>query len=369
MNILIAPNAFKGTMTAEEAAKIIREAIYEIYPEYKFILCPIADGGDGTSCLLAKALGLPLTYMMALNALGRPTQGYYAMSKDGASALMDVSTVSGIQHLKREERDPFCAGTYGTGEMIAAAVAEGATEIVLGLGGTASIDMGIGILRGLGYIFLDGYGREIPMFSPNYLAKIRHIQRPIKKHSLKFTLLCDVQNLFFGESGAIPVFGPQKGLEDDQVQPLEDASASFFKLLQTKSNHTLEDKPGFGAAGGIALGLSAFYPTELVNGSDYFFDKVQMDRHVNRADLIITGEGKYDTQSAEGKGSFKLMQLARECQKKILLITSGDDPGKGFDDVIYLPPLGPKKESAEAKRFLYETVAGIYQGPNSTSFS
>ncbi|HSJ68871.1 MAG TPA: glycerate kinase [Anditalea sp.] len=361
MNILIAPNAFKGTMTAEEAAKIIREAISEIYPEYKYVLCPIADGGDGTSCLLAKALHLPLIYKMALNAVGRPILGYFAMSRDGTTAFMDVSTVSGIQHLKKEERDPFCAGTYGTGELIDAAVAEGAKEIVLGLGGTASIDMGIGILRGLGFSFLDEYGREIPMYSPSFLAKVRHIQKPIKKLPITFILLCDVQIPFFGDNGAIPIFGPQKGLAEDQIQSLEDDSSNFFKMLQTKSKEKLEDQPGFGAAGGIAVGLSAFFPTKMVNGSDYFFNKVQMDRQVQEADFIITGEGKYDTQSAEGKGSFKLMQLAQKYHKKIFLITSGNDPGTGFHDVIYLPPLGPKKESDEAKYFLHKTVMEFFK--------
>jgi len=367
MNILVAPNAFKGTMTAVEAAKIIREAICQIYPEIKFIMCPIADGGDGTSFLLAKILDLPMTYLMALDALGRPIQGYYAMSKEGTSALMDVSTVSGIQHLKKEERDPLCTTTYGTGEIIAEAVSRGASEIVLGLGGTASIDMGIGILRGLGYLFLDEYGREIPMFSPDYLAKIRHIQRPIKKFSLQFKLLCDVHNPFFGKGGAIPVFGPQKGLKEGQVNTLLDASSSIFKLLQSKTNNELEDQPGFGAAGGIAVGLSAFYDTELINGSDYFFDKVEMSRQVRWADLIITGEGKYDSQSAEGKGSFKLMQLARECQKKIFLITAGDDAGEGFDEVVYLPPLGPNKDSGEAKRFLHEAVYEFFNKSKSRS--
>jgi len=359
MKILIAPNAFKGTMTAEEAAKIIREAIYAIHPDYNFILCPIADGGDGTSCLLAKVLKLPLTYMMALDALGRPTLGYFAMSRD--TALMDVSTVSGIHLLTKEERDPFITGTYGTGEMIAAAIDQGATKIELGLGGTASIDMGIGILRGMGFLFLDEYGREIPMFSPHFLFKIRHIQRPVKKMDITFTLLCDVQNTFFGENGAIPVFGPQKGLREDQFQELLKGAESFFQLLKTKSQKDLEDQPCFGAAGGIAVGLNAFFPTQMVNGSDHFFDKVQMDRQVRWADLIITGEGKYDDQSAEGKGSFKLMQLAQEHHKKIYLVTAGNDPGNGFTEVIYLPPLGPKKESEEAKKFLYQTIDKFFK--------
>jgi glycerate 2-kinase len=359
MKILIAPNAFKGTMTAEEAAKIIRDSISAIYTEYEFILCPIADGGDGTSFLLAKALDLPLTHLMALDALGRPTEGYFAMNRD--TALMDVSTVSGIHLLSKEERDPLVTGTYGTGELVAAAIDQGATRIELGLGGTASIDMGVGVLRGLGFIFLDEYGREIPMFSPSFLSKIRHIQRPVKKMDIAFTLLCDVQNTFFGENGAVPVFGPQKGLKEDGFQEFLTAAERFIQLLKTKTGKDLEDRPSFGAAGGIAIGLNAFFPVQMVNGSDLFFEKVQMERQVRWADLVITGEGKYDDQSAEGKGSFKLMQMANKHKKKIHLITSGDDAGQGFDGVIRLPPLGPKKESEEAKHILYQTVGDFFK--------
>ena len=361
MKILIAPNAFKGTMTAEEASAIIREVIYDQFPDTEFILCPIADGGDGTSYLLAKALALPLSQMVALDALGRPVPGYYAMDIESSSALLDVSTVSGIHLLQKEERDPFCTCTYGTGELIRAALAEGAKHIELGLGGTASIDMGIGVLRGLGFLFLDQNGREVPMFSPGYLDKIKHIQRPLSKLDLEFTLLCDVENTFFGPQGAIPVFGAQKGLPQEREGDLIRSAEYFFGLLKSKTKKHLQDQPGFGAAGGIAMGLSAFFPVEIVNGSDYFFQKVNMEEHIKWADLIITGEGKYDEQSAQGKGSYKLMKLAKKSNKKIVLITSGNDYGEGFDDVIYLPPLGPKKESEEAMASLHTSVKAFFK--------
>ncbi|KEO72414.1 glycerate kinase family protein [Anditalea andensis] len=360
MNILIAPNAFKGTMTAEEAAQIIKEAICQILPDDDFILCPIADGGDGTSFLLAKAMDMPLIHLMALDAIGRPLPGYLVISKDGSRAIMDVSTVSGIRHLALDHRDPFLAGTYGTGEMIAAAISKGAAEIVLGLGGTASIDMGAGILRGLGFLFLDDHGREIPMFSPFFMNKIRYIQRPIKKHSVKFTLLCDVHHSFFGDNGAIAVFGPQKGLQADQTLQMEKNCMEFYHLLQKKSGKKLDDLPGYGAAGGIAFGLSAFYPVEIKNGSEFFFHQVGMADKVRKADLIITGEGRYDTQSDEGKGCFKLMQLAAKWQKQIILITSGNDGAEGFDDIIRLPSLDERDVIRSAKNLLYTAVRDYF---------
>jgi glycerate 2-kinase len=356
MKILIAPNAFKGTMKADEAAGIIKEAIEKVVPETQFKLCPIADGGDGTFLLLAKALKLPVYEQVALDPLGRPVIGCYSVDSTSSKAFLDVSTVSGVKWLAEEERDPFTTCTYGTGELIRAAVERGANHIKLGLGGSATIDMGIGILRALGYMFLDMMGREISMFSPGYLGKIRHIQRPVKKRELKFTLICDVNNPFFGQDGAVAVFGPQKGLLPEDQGKLEEASKEFYELLRQKSQNPLEDRPYFGAAGGIGLGLSAFYPTELVKGPDFFFEKVGMANKVDWADLVITGEGRYDSQSSAGKGSFELMKHCHAKGKKIYLITSGDTPGEGFAKTIFLPPLPHKGDSDAARALLYRAV-------------
>jgi glycerate 2-kinase len=356
MKILIAPNAFKGTMKADEAAGIIQEAIKEVIPETQFKLCPIADGGDGTFLLLAKALKLPVYEQVALDPLGRPVIGCYSVDSKSSKAFLDVSTVSGVKWLAEEERDPFTTCTYGTGELIRAAVERGANHIKLGLGGSATIDMGLGILRALEYVFLDAMGREVSMFSPGFLGKIKHIQRPVVKRELKFTLICDVNNPFFGPEGAVPVFGPQKGLLTQDQGKLEEATEDFYRLLRQKSQTELVDRPYFGAAGGIGLGLSAFFPTEMVKGPDFFFEKVDMAKKIDWADLVITGEGRYDSQSSSGKGSFELLKLCQAKGKKINLITSGDTPGEGFAKTIFLPPLPHKGDSDAAKAFLFQAV-------------
>ncbi len=359
MKILIAPNAFKGTIEADEAAAIIRSAILSNKCDVDTILCPIADGGDGTCYLLGKALNMPLFHHFALDALGRPIEGFFFMDKINGIAYLDVSTVSGIKSLKPNERDVWIASTYGTGELILKAIHSGAKHIVLGLGGSASIDLGLGILRGLGFLFLDENGREITLFSDIFFKKIRYIQSPIPKPLLSFTCLCDVNNHFYGIQGAIPVFGPQKGLKEEDMKEYENSCTEVLKLLSSKTGQPVVDRPSYGAAGGIAFGLSFFFPVEIQMGAQWFFQQVKMEEKIVKADIIITGEGRYDNQSAGGKGSFELLQLAKKHRKKTVLFTSGKGgDGSGFDQVEVLPDLDFEQNDFQlrAKKNLAESV-------------
>lgn len=367
MNILVAPNAFKGTIKAEDAAALIAGALEEKYPDLNIMQCPIADGGDGTCYLLGRALGLEPQFMYALNAIGKPVQGYYFLTKNHTTAYLDVSTVSGIKDLHEVEKQADLAQTYGTGEMILNAVQKGAKHIVLGLGGSASIDLATGILGALGFVFLDQMGRQIPFFSADFIQKVRHIQRPIQKQDLHFTCLCDVDNFFFGEYGAIPVFGPQKGLDSENSALFEKDCGRLLELYASKSGKEIEDSSGFGAAGGIAFGLSYFYPLEIQMGAKWFFESIGMEEKVAWADCIITGEGKYDSQSAGGKGSYELLWLAKKAGKKCFLITSGNEANKSdFDHVGLLPDLDFSNERYKsiAAQNLKEVVKGL---PLSTS--
>ncbi|MEX2593343.1 MAG: glycerate kinase [Anditalea sp.] len=360
MKFLIAPNAFKGTIEAEKAAWIIQDAILNELSDAELEICPIADGGDGTCLLLGKQLNLTVYKFAALNPIGRPVPGFVFLNKSQRTAYLDVSTVSGIKWLKSHEVEARVTSSFGTGELILKAMEEGAQHLVLGLGGSATVDMGTGILRAMGFVFLDQRGREIPMFSPGFLSRIAHIQRPVKPLSVRFTCLCDVRNSFFGKEGAIPVFGPQKGLKPEDLNKYEQDARHFFDLLRSKSDFDLVDQAGFGAAGGIALGLSAFFSVKIEEGAKFFFDQVEMERKIEKADWIITGEGKYDAQSAGGKGSFELLQLAKNHGKQIILITSGMEGGKsGFDEVIRLKDLDFKSADfkEQAEKNLYEGVS------------
>ncbi|GAA0881322.1 glycerate 3-kinase [Algoriphagus jejuensis] len=339
MKFLIAPNAFKGTIPADDAAKLIATQLSNL-AEVECLNQPLADGGDGTCDLLIASLGLKKISMLSLNAVGQPIPGYFGWDSTQKKAFLDISTASGIGILKPFQKDPFTSSTFGTGLLIRSAIELGAEEIILGLGGSATVDLGIGILNALGILFLDESGREIPVFSPGYIRKIRHIQKSPTIPKVRFTLLCDVRNPFLGSSGAVSVFGPQKGLQLGQLDSYQKDCEGLLGLLEKKSRKEWTDQEGFGAAGGIALGLHFFFETEIKFGSSYFFDLVQMKEKVNWSDWVITGEGQYDSQSDAGKASYELLQLAKASQKKTALITSGTGGrGSGFDLVLELPAL------------------------------
>jgi glycerate kinase len=340
MKFLIAPNAFKGTFTALEAVSMLEVILGQEYPGATYLSQPVADGGDGTCELLIASLGLEKVSCNSLNAVGRPIFGFYGWDASTKTAYLDVSTCSGIAGLKLEERNPSLTSTYGTGILIQDAVKRGARELVLGLGGSATVDVGAGILQAMGFLFLDANGRETAAFSPDFLKRCKHIQRPLKLPAISFTLLCDVKNPFFGSNGAVCVFGPQKGIKEAELEAMELITSDFVELLSRKSKRELMDQEGFGAAGGIALGLNQFFPCKLEFGAPYFFEKVGMSKKVTDADWIITGEGRYDRQSEAGKACYELLQLARKQGKKIALIASGKEGyNSGFDAVMELPAL------------------------------
>lgn len=340
MKILISPNAFKGTMNATEAGEIIDNFLKESLPGIQTKVIPIADGGDGTCELLTKAHGLRQISAWTLDPYGRPVAGKFGWDTNSKKAYIDVSTASGIGLIGNEVKDPFVASTFGTGLLIQKAVEKGAVEIILGLGGSATIDLGIGILAALGIIFLDEKGHELTPFSPNYLSRIRHIQRPPRLPKIRFTCLCDVRNTFSGKNGAIAVFGPQKGLSESKFYLYERTCEKVIEMISSKVKSPFKDQSGFGAAGGIAVGLSAFFSLQIEFGATYFFEKVKLQNEVKWAELVITGEGKYDSQSNEGKACFELLQLTRNQQKKSILITSGNEAFKaGFNKILILPDL------------------------------
>lgn len=350
MNILISPNAFKGTMSAREAGEIIQQFIEHNFSQINTELLPIADGGDGTCELLTELLGLDKIKTWALDPFGRPILCSYGWDKYSRKAYIDVSAASGIALLGNEVNNPFVASSFGTGLLIRSAIDLGAEEIVIGLGGSATVDLGVGILAALGLSFLDENGRELTQFAPNFLSKIRHIQKSPRILKVKFSCLCDVKNPFFGDRGAIPVFGPQKGLLASQFENYELVCQSVVSQLFKKQKKTFGDESGFGAAGGIALGLSAFYETEIKFGSHYFFEQVGLQDKVKWADLIITGEGRYDSQSADGKACYELMKIAHNQSKKIAVITSGNEAGvELFDQVMILPDLDFSNSNYKAK--------------------
>lgn len=364
MRFLIAPNAYKGTFTALEAVALIEEVLVQEYPSSLITSQAIADGGDGTCALLADSLGLERIDCLALNAIGQPIAGFYAWDAPSKTAYLDVSTCSGLGVLSTHAREPSLTSTFGTGILIQHSIQKGAKHLILGLGGSATIDLGLGILQALGFLFLDQHGRELPAFSPEFLKRCRHIQRSLRLPAISFTCLCDVRNPFFGPKGAVRTFGPQKGLRDEEIEATEISTADFVDLLLRKSPSPVLDQSGFGAAGGIAFGLSQFFNCQLEFGAPYFFDRVNLEKKVKQADWIITGEGHYDHQSEAGKGCHELKKLVHKQGKKIALIASGKEGySSGFDAILELPALDfsdldyKKKAQEELQGLLRDAAA------------
>ncbi len=359
MNVLISPNAFKGSLTAIQAGEIIQNWIQNKFENYSTRLIPLADGGDGTCTLISKILGLQTFEYWTLDALGKPIKGHFGWEESSKTCFLDISTASGIAHLSVSNLDPNIASSFGTGILIEKSVEMGAERIVLGLGGSATIDIGVGILAALGVGFLNEKGRQLVPFSPNYLAKIKHIQLTPKLPKLQFIFLCDVKNRFFGKNGAIPTFGPQKGLDPRDFESFEKICAAVISMLYQKAKNEFIDQDSFGAAGGIAAGLSALFPSTIKMGSPYFFELAKLRDHVAWADLILTGEGKYDDQSKEGKAAFELLNMAKKEGKKIGLITGGNHSIEdSFDMILRLPELDFSSEniSGRARENLIQTL-------------
>ncbi|WP_100627058.1 glycerate kinase family protein [Algoriphagus formosus] len=360
MKVLIAPNAFKGTISASDAAEIIGQIVASKYPNSQVKKIPIADGGDGTCELLTEYLELEKISTWSLDPFGRPAFGSFGYDFRSKTIYLDVSTVSGIGLLDSSELNPRVASTFGTGKLIQKGIEMGAEHVILGLGGSASIDLGLGILQGLGFVFLDSLGKEIVPFSDHLLKKLAYVQSKPKLSKLTFTCLCDVRNTFFGATGAIPVFGPQKGLSSDQMDSFSEDANRIIQLLYQKAKKPFEDCTGFGAAGGIALGLNAFFSTEIKFGASYFFDQVAMENEVQSSDVVVTGEGRFDQQSKEGKGCFELLQICKKYQKPCYLVTSGEEGQDiGFESVMKLPELDfsridYKKKAAENLKLTLE---------------
>lgn len=365
MRFLIAPNAYKGTFTALEAVALIEEVLVQAYPFSQFASQALADGGDGTFALLAESLGLEQIECISLNAIGQPIAGFYAWDASSKTAYLDVSTCSGLGILPNHAREPSLTSTFGTGILIQHAIQKGAQHLILGLGGSATIDLGLGILQALGFLFLDQNGRELPAFYPEFLKRCRHIQRPLRLPEVSFTCLCDVRNPFFGLNGAVRIFGPQKGLKEAEIEATEVSTAAMVDLLLRKSPSPVLDQPGFGAAGGIAFGLAQFFPCSMEYGAQYFFKQVILEEKVKQVDWILTGEGQYDLQSEEGKACFELKQMAHKHGKKIALIASGKEGyASGFDAVLELPALDFSEPDYKNKAF--EQFQGLLRNAVST---
>lgn len=300
--IVITPDSFKGTMSSLRVISIVKEAALRHFPEAEIVEVPIADGGEGTVEALVTACKGVYREAEVLDPLGRPVRARYGIIK-GNIAVIEMAEASGLPLLKENERNPLIATTFGTGQLIKAAMDEGIRDFIIGIGGSATNDGGVGALQALGISFKDYFGREIGFGGVNLkqLSDINLDNVDKRISESRFTVMCDVSNPLTGLEGCSHVYGPQKGADAIMIEQLEEAMINYRSVIKKIKGIDVDEIPGAGAAGGMGAGLVAFLNAVLKPGIDTILDIVDFDSVVKDASLVITGEGRIDEQSAYGK--------------------------------------------------------------------
>lgn len=325
MKVVIAIDSFKGSMSSMEAGNAAKEGV-ERACAADIVVKPLADGGEGTTEALVEGLGGEYVSIRVTGPLGAKTEARYGILGDKRTAVLEMAEASGIILVKREELDPVRATTYGVGEMILDAVRRGCREFIIGIGGSATSEGGTGMLQALGYEFLDGDGNSIRpgIRDLDRIASITAKNVPEELNECHFRIACDVKNPLCGENGAVYVFGPQKGVKEEEKQVFDGKMKHFADKTQefTGADHRMAE--GAGAAGGLGFAFLSYLPNaELRSGIDIVLDAVRLEQEVKDADIVITGEGRLDFQTAMGKVPVGVARLAKKYGAKVLAFAGG----------------------------------------------
>lgn len=334
MKIIIAPDSYKGSISAKEAAEAIEKGIRRCLPQAEIVKIPIADGGEGTlDCMIEAGGGVKIPVRVT-GPLGEPVDAAYGLLNGGETAVIELAAASGLTLVPEDQRNPLAATTYGTGELIRAALDYGCRHFIVGLGGSATNDGGAGILQALGMRLLDHNGQEVAPGGGNLgrIAAIDDSGFDPRIRNSRFVIASDVENPLVGPMGATRVFGPQKGATPGQVELLEQNLVHWADLIERATGCRLHEKSGAGAAGGTGGAFQAFFPAEFRRGIDVVIEHSRLREALAGTDLVLTGEGKIDHQTVSGKAP---MGIAQEAQKYgVPVIALAGSVGEGID-VLY----------------------------------
>lgn len=303
MNILVAPDKFRGSLEAAEVCDAIENGVIKAYPNAKVTTIPLADGGEGTSKILTRQANGSEVMVTVMDPLNRPVKATYGLSEDHQVAFIEMAVASGLGLLKTEERNPLRTSTFGTGQLIVDALDRGVKKIILGIGGSATTDGGIGMAEALGYSFKDSEGHTL-LPNGQSLEKIVSIDKHNADPRLALVsvvVACDVTNPLFGKEGAAFVYGPQKGADPEMVARLDQGLENLAQVATRAFGRDVSQVPGAGAAGGLGAGCMWFLNAVLKDGISIVMEQYNIAALVEKADLVITGEGKVDEQTLAGK--------------------------------------------------------------------
>jgi glycerate kinase len=334
LKVVIAPDSYKGCLSALEVAKAMERGVLSVFPSAEVRKIPIADGGEGTVAALVTATNGQLRQTKVTDPLGNKINAHWGVLGDGRTAVIEMAAASGLPLVPKEKRDPRVTTTYGTGELIKAALAEGLAKIIIGIGGSATNDGGTGMARALGVRFLDAAGQEVAAGGGS-LAEICQIDTTgldPRLNNTEIVVACDVDNPLCGTRGASAVFGPQKGATPEMVQQLDAGLAKYASCARLATGRDVAEKAGAGAAGGLGAGLMFFTPAQLKPGVEIVLDAVGFSDIVRDADFVITGEGRTDFQTAFGKAPVGVAKAAKTHGAPVFCISGG--LGDGADDVL-----------------------------------
>ncbi|WP_034946730.1 glycerate kinase [Erwinia oleae] len=313
MKIVIAPDSYKESLSAQQVAAQIEQGFREIFPDAQYVRLPVADGGEGTVEAMVAATGGTQVRLSVTGPLGEPVDAFYGLSGDKSCAFIEMAAASGLELVPASRRDPQITTSWGTGELIRDALDKGVEHFIIGIGGSATNDGGAGMVQALGAKLLDKQGSQIG-YGGGALPQLESIDLsefdPRIPHC-RFEVACDVTNPLLGKEGASAVFGPQKGASPERVKQLDDALAHYAAVIRRDLDIDVLSVPGGGAAGGMGVALHAFCHAELRRGIEIVTEALGLDELVKDASLVITGEGRIDSQTIHGKVPIGVAKVAK----------------------------------------------------------
>lgn len=320
MNVIIAIDSFKGSLSSIQAGNAIKDGVKTVFPDAEVYISPIADGGEGTMEAIVGATGGEIVRIPVHNPLAEEIIASYGIIPESKTAIIEMASAAGLPLIPAEQRNPLYTTTYGVGEMIGDAIEKGCRNFIIGLGGSATNDGGVGMLQALGFEFLDSEGDSIVFGAEGLsdLAEIRIENAMPELSECTFHIACDVENPLCGERGASAVYGPQKGADNDDVEKMDKWLNTYAKLTKEVIPGSNPDFPGSGAAGGMGFAFLSYLNSELKSGIELVIGQTNLEEHIKTADVVVTGEGRLDGQSAMGKAPVGVAKIAKKYGKKVI---------------------------------------------------
>ncbi len=318
--IVVAIDSFKGSLSTFEAGKAIEEAVKEVYKNVEVKISPIADGGEGTVEAIISANNGEIVRTVVSNPLGEKIEAIYGIIPHTKNAIIEMSAAAGITLIKDDERNPLNTTTFGVGEMIMDAISKGCRKFVIGIGGSATNDGGVGMLQALGFEFLDKNGKEVLLGAKGLkdIAVIRTENAVKELKECHFCVACDVKNILCGENGCSAIYGPQKGATPEMIKDMDLWLGNYAQLTREVIPNADPNSSGTGAAGGLGFALLSYLNASLMSGIELVMKETDLESYIKDADLVVTGEGRLDGQSYMGKAPIGVAKLAKKYGKPVI---------------------------------------------------